>query len=203
MANKKTSARARKKKPRAQVIEELREFGKPSREKLDEFVKQLRKLKFPESPIVKFVINGIESYLSQCKSYSSGPYPTLDQALGLARYVGNQKSPSKHLKLYAQIYAKQLDGKSWLEILDELQNVPVNDARVLRRICRHIEQNSENDQELRDAMIEQIAQELPLRLPTWEFVPQRGEGAADELMRPRGLVDQLMRARGVWGFWAP
>jgi hypothetical protein len=106
-----------------------------AREKLKEFASQLKRLSFPSSPIsielAKFVEVALENYLDK-KAKS------LDAAFGL-----NPKRGTKgyrrdfNRKRAEQIMRLRLDGKSWMDIANNLggkDGIP-KDEREIRRIA--------------------------------------------------------------------
>jgi len=99
------------------------------------FACQLRRLKFPSSPIpvplAKFVATAIEDYLCS-------PAKTLDAAFGLGAKRGRPVSKTtEHEALAQRVFDLRMDGKSWKEIADILSKSRTNgepDIRTVRRI---------------------------------------------------------------------
>lgn len=101
------------------------------RVRLTRFAEQLRKLSFPSSPIsialATFVADALDRYLS-------GDSESLDAAFGLTPRQGRPRDLEKHDAIAREIHAMKLEGKSWRDIADELNQCGVSDERTLRRI---------------------------------------------------------------------
>jgi hypothetical protein len=127
-------------------------------EKLSKFVSELKALTFPSSNVsielAQLVSTAIESYLK-------GESKSLDKAFGLTPKRGKPGAP-KHRKVIAtKILKKQLAGKSWKEIKNELDedgqinksDFIVPDERELRRIAKEFEVETWSEELIRRADI--------------------------------------------------
>ena len=110
-------------------------------EKLSKFVSELKALTFPSSNVsielAQLVSTAIESYLK-------GESKSLDKAFGLTPKRGKPGAPKQRKVIATKILKKQLAGKSWKEIINELKKERdpniidhiVPDERELRRIAK-------------------------------------------------------------------
>jgi hypothetical protein len=98
-----------------------------NKEKLAEFVKQLRKLSFPSSPIsiplADYVATALESYLSNNEK-------SLDTAFGVNPKRGVPGFPRQREELARKAIGMKIAGNSWKEIADKLDS----DERKIRRV---------------------------------------------------------------------
>lgn len=104
-----------------------------TRNKLEKFANQLRKLTFPTSPIsidlAKFVASALDRYLSDGEK-------SLDAAFGLTpRRGAPRRKDDEHEALARRVFAMR-DEKSWQEIFDILssEGCAVTDERTIERI---------------------------------------------------------------------
>jgi hypothetical protein len=116
-------------------VTELNDTQKANREKLELFTEQLRRLKFPTSPIsielADYVAAAFESYLD-------GKVKTLETALGLNAGEGTKGYGAGFNRQRAKrVINARLEGKTWKRVCDELggkYGLP-NDEKEIRLLA--------------------------------------------------------------------
>jgi hypothetical protein len=117
------------------IVTELNDTQKANRAKIVEFTEQLRRLKFPASPIsielADYVASAFESYLD-------GKTKTLEAAFGLNAGKGTKGySREFNRKRAERIISLHEAGKTWEQVCNELggkDGIP-KDEREIRRLC--------------------------------------------------------------------